>query len=132
VYLDGSIDPAREFILSLFGPLVTSAGIARLTRASPKTVKSAFQEWSQANGRGLPHYRLASVLGPDHRKQFDVEVLVGGEVVARASGRSNEGSRAAGGQGRAQSISIIPELPGLSHTFHRRGRHPAPAEGTAA
>jgi len=90
VYLDGGIDPAREFILSLFGPLVASAGDRAADASFTEDWKSAFQEWSQANGRGLPHYRLASVEGPDHRKQFDVEVLVGGEVVARASGRSKK------------------------------------------
>ena len=90
VYLDGGIDPAREFILSLFGPLVASAGDRAADASFTEDWKSAFQEWSQATGRGLPHYRLASVEGPDHRKQFDVEVLVGGEVVARASGRSKK------------------------------------------
>ncbi|HEX5068687.1 MAG TPA: ribonuclease III [Vicinamibacterales bacterium] len=90
VYLDGGIDPARQFILSLFGPLVTSAGDRAADASFTEDWKSAFQEWSQANGRGLPHYRLASVVGPDHRKLFDVEVLVGGEVVARASGRSKK------------------------------------------
>lgn len=90
VYLDGGIDPAREFILSLFGPLVASAGDRAADASFTEDWKSAFQEWSQANGRGLPHYRLASVEGPDHRKRFDVEVLVGGEVVARAFGRSKK------------------------------------------
>jgi len=90
VYLDGGIDPAREFILSLFGPLVASAGDRAADASFTEDWKSAFQEWSQANGRGLPHYRLASVEGPDHRKRFDIEVLVGGEVVAKASGRSKK------------------------------------------
>jgi len=90
VYLDGGIDPAREFILSLFGPLVASAGDRAADASFTEDWKSAFQEWSQANGRGLPHYRLASVEGPDHRKRFEIEVLVGGEVVARASGRSKK------------------------------------------
>jgi ribonuclease-3 len=90
VYLDGGIEPARDFILSLFGPLVASAGDRAADASFTEDWKSAFQEWSQANGRGLPHYRLAAVEGPDHRKQFDVEVLVGGEVVARASGRSKK------------------------------------------
>ena len=90
VYLDGGIEPARTFILSLFGPLVASAGDRAADASFTEDWKSAFQEWSQANGRGLPHYRLASVDGPDHRKQFHIEVLVGGEVVARATGRSKK------------------------------------------
>src|SRR4029450_11304601 len=83
VYLDGGIEPARTFILSLFAPLVDSAGDRAAEASFTEDWKSAFQEWSQANGRGLPRYRLASVEGPDHRKLFDVELSLGGEVVAR-------------------------------------------------
>jgi ribonuclease-3 len=90
VYLDGGIDPARAFILSLFSPLVAGAGDRAAEASFTEDWKSAFQEWAQANGRGLPRYRLASVEGPDHRKRFDVELSLGGEVVARASGRSKK------------------------------------------
>jgi ribonuclease-3 len=90
VYLDGGVEPAREFILSVFQPLVASAGERAAEASFTEDWKSAFQEWAQANGRGLPHYRLAGVEGPDHRRRFDVEVLVGGEVIARASGRSKK------------------------------------------
>ena len=90
VYLDGGIEPARTFILSLFGPLVTSAGDRAAEASFTDDWKSAFQEWSQANGRGLPRYRLASVEGPDHKKRFEVELSLGSEVVATASGRSKK------------------------------------------
>lgn len=90
VYLDGGVEPARDFVLSMFRPLVVSAGERAAEASFTEDWKSAFQEWAQANGRGLPHYRLAGVEGPDHRRRFDVEVLVGGEIVARASGRSKK------------------------------------------
>ena len=90
VYLDGGIEAAREFILSKFEPLVESAGDRAAEAAFTEDWKSAFQEWLQAEGRGLPHYRIASADGPDHRKRFDVEVIVGGQAVARATGRSKK------------------------------------------
>lgn len=90
IYLDGGIDSARAFILSIFSPLVAGAGEHAADASFTEDWKSAFQEWSQANGRGLPRYRLAAVEGPDHRKRFDVEVSVGGEVVATASGKSKK------------------------------------------
>jgi ribonuclease-3 len=90
VYLDGGVEPASDFILSLFGPLVASAGDRAAEASFTEDWKSAFQEWSQAAGRGLPRYRLASVEGPDHKKQFQIELSLGGEVVARASGRSKK------------------------------------------
>lgn len=90
IYLDGGIDPARAFILSLFSPLVSAAGERAAEASFTEDWKSAFQEWSQANGRGLPRYRLAATEGPDHRRLFEIELSIGGEVVARASGKSKK------------------------------------------
>jgi ribonuclease-3 len=52
--------------------------------------KSALQELLQARDLGLPDYRLVGTLGPDHHKQFKVEVAVQGEVVSEAIGSSKK------------------------------------------
>ena len=52
--------------------------------------KSALQEYLQSRDRPLPEYRLAGTAGPDHRKLFQVEVVVSGEPVAEASGASKK------------------------------------------
>jgi ribonuclease-3 len=90
IYLDGGIDAAREFIASCFGPLIAAAGDQAADASFTEDWKSALQEWLQANGQGLPQYRLAAAEGPDHRKRFDVEVIVAGEVHGRAVGRSKK------------------------------------------
>jgi ribonuclease III len=90
IYLDGGIDPARDFILSRLAPLVIAAGDRAAEATFTEDWKSALQEWLQSAGRGLPVYRLASAEGPDHRKRFDIEVMVGGVVVGRAMGRSKK------------------------------------------
>lgn len=90
IYLDAGIDAARAFIVSRFGPLIETAGDRAAEAAFTDDWKSALQEWLQANGKGLPSYRLASAEGPDHRKRFDIEVLVGGVVEGRAEGRSKK------------------------------------------
>jgi ribonuclease III len=90
VYLDGGVDAAREFIVSQFGPLIDAAGDQAAEASFTEDWKSALQEWLQAEGRGLPNYRVAAAEGPDHRKRFDVEVLVGGTVSGRAAGRSKK------------------------------------------
>jgi ribonuclease-3 len=90
IYLDGGIDAARDFIVSLFGPLLADAGELAADASFTEDWKSALQEWLQSKGRGLPTYRLASAEGPDHRKRFDVEVLVQGEPAGRATGRSKK------------------------------------------
>ena len=90
IYLDGGLEPAQRFIVAELGPLVASAGDQAADATFTEDWKSALQEWLQAQGRGLPHYRLAAATGPDHRKRFDVEVLVGGVVAGRALGRSKK------------------------------------------
>ena len=90
IYLDGGIDAARAFIHSRFAPLITVAGDRAAEAAFTEDWKSEFQEWLQSEGRGLPRYRVAAAEGPDHRKRFDVEVVVNGETIARASGRSKK------------------------------------------
>ena len=92
IYLDGGIEAASEFIISRFGPLIASAGDQAAEAVFTEDWKSALQEWMQANGRGLPVYRLAAAEGPDHRKRFDIEVLVAGERAGRAVGRSKKGA----------------------------------------
>jgi len=90
IYLDGGIEASREFIVSQFGPLLTMAGDQAAEATFTEDWKSALQEQLQAAGLGLPKYRVASVEGPDHRKRFDVEVLVGGQPAGRAEGRSKK------------------------------------------
>lgn len=90
IYLDGGVEAAQTFIGRLFGPLITDAGDQAAEATFTEDWKSALQEWLQASGRGLPHYRVAAAEGPDHRKRFEIEVVVGGDVIARASGRSKK------------------------------------------
>jgi ribonuclease-3 len=90
VYLDGGIEPARAFIERQFAALIREARRTGAAAAFTEDWKSALQEWLQSHGRGLPVYRLAAEIGPDHRKRFLVEVLVDGVPVAQAEGRSKK------------------------------------------
>jgi ribonuclease-3 len=90
IYLDGGIEAAHAFIVSCFGPLIAGAGDQAADASFTDDWKSALQEWLQAAGRGLPHYRLVAAEGPDHRKRFEIEVVVGGLALARAGGRAKK------------------------------------------
>jgi ribonuclease III len=87
IYLDGGVEAARAFILREFAPLIADI---RRDGVAGQDYKSALQELLQSRDLGLPDYRLAGTLGPDHRKQFHVEVAVRGEVVAEAIGSSKK------------------------------------------
>jgi ribonuclease-3 len=87
VYLDGGMAAARRFVLGEFADLLEEV-------AKPgfggRDYKSALQEYLQARDIGLPVYQVAGEQGPDHRKTFEVEVRVGDEAIAHASGRSKK------------------------------------------
>jgi len=90
IYLDGGVESAKAFIRQQFEGLLDEARRTGAAAAFTDDWKSALQEWVQSTGRGLPVYRLADEIGPDHRKRFVVEVLIGGEPVARADGKSKK------------------------------------------
>jgi ribonuclease-3 len=87
IYLDGGIEHARAFIAREFTPLLDEA---RRSGAAGQDFKSALQELVQARDLPLPEYRLVASFGPDHHKQFEIEVLVRGESLATATGSSKK------------------------------------------
>jgi ribonuclease-3 len=90
IYLDGGIEPVRAFIERQFADLILEARRSGARAAFTEDYKSALQEWLQSHDRGLPSYRLAAEIGPAHRRRFDVEVLVNGEPIARAEGKTKK------------------------------------------
>jgi ribonuclease III len=105
VYLDGGVEPARSFIQREFAEMIAEARRTGAAAAFTDDWKSALQEWLQSRGLGLPGYRLAAELGPDHRKSFVVEVLVEGEAVASAEGRSKKEAAQAAARAALEKLS---------------------------
>ena len=87
IYLDGGIEQARAFIAREFGAQLAEVKESGL---SGQDFKSALQEHLQAADRPLPEYKLTGTMGPDHRKQFQVAVLVNGEYLAESVGPSKK------------------------------------------
>jgi ribonuclease-3 len=90
LYLDGGLETARAFILQEIWSRLGEPEAPGVLTAWTGDYKSALQEALQAAGRGLPDYRIAGEHGPDHRKAFEVDVMVGGDVLATAAGRSKK------------------------------------------
>src|SRR5712691_2356029 len=87
IYLDGGLEAAETFLLRELKDAM-DAGAAR--NFVGQDYKSALQERVQALGRPLPEYRIAGEAGPDHRKVFSIEVVVGGDVLGAASGKAKK------------------------------------------
>jgi ribonuclease III len=87
IYLDGGLEAASDFLLR---ELKTAIDAGAERNFVGQDYKSALQERVQALGRPLPEYRIAGETGPDHRKIFSIEVVVGGEVLGAASGKAKK------------------------------------------
>ncbi len=86
IYLDGGFEAAAAFLRrELHAAIDEGRDHTRV-----RDYKSALQERLQADGRPLPEYRVSGESGPDHRKVFSVDVLVGGDVLGSASGRAKK------------------------------------------
>jgi ribonuclease-3 len=87
IYIDGGIEQARAFILREFNAYFDEV---RRDGVGGRDFKSALQELLQSRELPLPEYRLVGTAGPDHRKQFEIEVVVNGEALASATGASKK------------------------------------------
>ncbi|MEO5822744.1 MAG: ribonuclease III [Vicinamibacteraceae bacterium] len=91
IHLDAGLEASAQFVRrELWEPFKAAGGGSAAVSASAFDFKSALQERLQARGLGLPEYRVASERGPEHDKEFEVEVRVNGDVAATATGRSKK------------------------------------------
>jgi ribonuclease III len=84
IYLDRGIETVRDFSLPRLNVLLEYV----LENDLHKDARSMLQERSQAELRFTPIYRLADANGPDHEKEFLVEVLIGEIVIGEGIGSS--------------------------------------------
>lgn len=83
LYVDQGLKAAKEFI-----KINLLANIDINLKDPIKDSKSKLQETVQAKGLDTPRYYVAKESGPDHDKEFEVEVMVDGKVIARGNGKS--------------------------------------------
>lgn len=86
LYLDQGMEAARVFAEPRFAPALDEI----MRRSSDKDAKSLFQEWGQATFGQTPVYRTVSTEGPDHAREFTVEVMIGSTIVGRGTGHSKQ------------------------------------------
>lgn len=83
LYIDGGTASAENFIKNYI-----LSDLSELKDKPLKDAKSRFQEMVQAKGLMAPNYYVVDEEGPDHAKQFTVEVRVEKVPYARGSGKN--------------------------------------------
>ena len=83
-FLDGGIEAALKIVQQF---ILVEVPVTKLHNTDYKT---ALQELVQQKKNQVLSYALVGQSGPDHDKQFDVEVSLNGAVVGKGTGRSKK------------------------------------------
>lgn len=84
VYLDGGLARVDDLLLPLIIPFLTQLQ----QQADYKDAKSRLQERVQSTRQVTPHYQTISAEGPDHLKEFTVQVFLSAEMYGQGRGNS--------------------------------------------
>ncbi|MEP0805994.1 MAG: ribonuclease III [Chloroflexota bacterium] len=102
LYLDAGLKAVEDFV----NPILDD--IQDYILDEIQDPKSRLQEWAQAEKLGTPQYVTISAKGPDHAKEFEVEVRIQGVTYGRGRGSS---------KGVAARIAAQTALEALGITF---------------
>ncbi len=104
IYLDSDLETVRPIILR---HLSWIDGEHLEEQLPIIDAKSTLQERFQQSGQDLPTYYLAQEHGPDHAKEFVMEVVFGNKVLGRGVGRTKK--EAAQNAARAALANLDPQ-----------------------
>lgn len=86
IYLDGGINPARKLVMRFILPQLESYDI----KADFKDYKTLLQEIIQRNPEECVTYILTNESGPDHDKEFTVEVRLNSNTIGTGKGKNKK------------------------------------------
>ncbi len=101
ILIDRGFAACRNFVLRLFAGEMGRAIEERLIA----DYKSQLQEIAQSRHHVTPTYRTIKAVGPDHAKEFTVEVIVGGSVIGRGQGKSKRQAETEAARAALESLS---------------------------
>ncbi len=101
IYMDRGLERTKDFLLPRFSELLDFV----LEHSLHKDARSILQERSQADLHITPLYRVIDVVGPEHEKEYAVQVMVGHVVLGAGKGASKRtASQAAARDGLAHVV----------------------------
>lgn len=86
IYLDGGLEPARQFIIDHMGPEIDRVA----ENAHVGNYKSTLQQLAQREFGATPAYHVLDEKGPDHSKCFKIAATIGGLTFKGAWGRNKK------------------------------------------
>ena len=85
IYLDGGMKPAKDLVLRF-----VKEDLIHTEKITFKDYKTKLQEVIQKNPEERLEYVLVDEQGPDHNKEFTVDIMLNSNVIATGKGRSKK------------------------------------------
>jgi ribonuclease III len=86
IYLESGLDKSKEIAQTL----ITQAHPVIDLETLSKDYKTALQEITQATHGITPTYVVLDSFGPDHKKEFEIAIILDDEQIAKAMGKSKK------------------------------------------
>jgi ribonuclease III len=100
LYLDQDLEAVDKFLQQYLFPNFDKIKELKLY----KDDKSQLQEIVQGQGAGTPQYQVTNESGPDHDKEFTVQVSINGQISGTGSGRSKQHAQQAAATAALEKI----------------------------
>lgn len=104
IHLSCGIHASKAFVLDQLGEEIEKA----VRGESIIDYKSKLQELVQKEYGVLPTYRLISAVGPDHDKDFIVEVFIRDRLIGRGDGKSKKRAEKDAANSALQTLGVDP------------------------
>ena len=100
LYLDSGLGAVEAFV----NPMLNEAQESVLDKIHDP--KSRLQEWAQAEKLGTPQYVTLAAVGPDHAKEFEVEVRIQGVTYGKGHGTSKHVAARIAAQAALEALGV--------------------------
>ncbi len=101
IFLDQGSTATKNFIIRLLDAELQKV----VSQGTEVDYKSELQELTQARERQTPTYHVIETTGPDHDKQFTIEVKLGETMLGRGSGKSKKAAESEAARSALENLS---------------------------
>ena len=103
IYMDSGLEAVKQFAIPRLNALLEYV----LENNLHRDARSMLQERTQAELRVTPNYRTVDTSGPDHEKEFFVEVVVGNVVIGAGVGTSKRAAAQSAARAALQRLEEV-------------------------
>ncbi len=94
IYLDRGFDKVFKIVEYIYDSILDRAGSVGFVR----DYKTKLQEESQRLFRSIPRYKIINVSGPDHCKEFEINLYINNELMGAGTGYSKKSAEQSAAQ----------------------------------